>query len=135
MSGHIFFNDRWPGFDDGVYAGARMLEIISSSEEDDLFEHLPKLISTPEINIPTTDEDKFTIIDEFKKISNFEDGKIIDTDGIRVEFDDGWGLLRAANTSPVLVLRFEADSTKTLNEIKEMFKDTLRKIDAPLTDF
>ena len=84
MSGHIFFNDRWPGFDDGVYAGARMLEIISSSEEDDLFEHLPKLISTPEINIPTTDEDKFTIINEFKKISNFEDGKIIDIDGIIV---------------------------------------------------
>ncbi len=135
MSGHIFFNDRWPGFDDGVYAGARMLEIISSSEEDDIFKDLPKLVSTPEINIPTTDEDKFAIIDEFKEKSNFEGGNIIDIDGIRVEFDDGWGLLRASNTSPVLVLRFEADSAKTLNEIKEMFKDNLRKIDASLTDF
>ena len=112
-----------------------MLEIISSSEEDNIFKDLPKLVSTPEINIPTTDEDKFAIIDEFKEKSNFEGGNIIDIDGIRVEFDDGWGLIRASNTSPVLVLRFEADSTKTLNVIKEMFKGTLRKIDVSLTDF
>ncbi len=135
MSGHIFFNDRWPGFDDGVYAGARMLEILSLSESEDIFKSLPKLISTPEINIETTDEDKFSIINDFKKMSNFKDGKIIDIDGIRVEFDNGWGLLRASNTSPVLVLRFEADSLNTLNEIKERFKDTLHKIEPSLTNF
>tara|TARA_Y100001970_G_scaffold270799_1_gene365184 strand:- start:841 stop:2205 length:1365 start_codon:yes stop_codon:yes gene_type:complete len=135
MSGHIFFNDRWPGFDDGIYAGARMLEIISNSEDEDIFKALPKLISTPEINIQTTDEDKFSIIKEFKKISNFEDGKIIDIDGIRVEFDNGWGLLRASNTSPVLVLRFEADSENTLHHIKERFKNTLLKIEPSLINF
>ena len=135
MSGHIFFNDRWPGFDDGVYAGARMLEILAESEGEDIFNALPKLISTPEINLKTTDEEKFIIIDEFKKISNFEDCKIIDIDGIRVEFDNGWGLLRASNTSPVLVLRFEADSSNTLNYIKDRFKETLSKIDPSLTNF
>ena len=135
MSGHIFFNDRWPGFDDGVYAGARMLEILAESEGEDIFNALPKLISTPEINLKTTDEEKFIIIDEFKKISNFEDCKIIDIDGIRVEFDNGWGLLRASNTSPVLVLRFEADSSNALNYIKDRFKETLSKIEPSLTNF
>ncbi len=135
MSGHIFFNDRWPGFDDGVYAGARMLEILSHSEGEDIFKALPKLVSTPEINIKTTDEDKFSIIDDFKKMSNFEDGKIIDIDGIRVEFNNGWGLLRASNTSPVLVLRFEADSSKALDDIKDRFRDTLKKIEPSLTNF
>ncbi len=135
MSGHIFFNDRWPGFDDGIYAGARMLEILSCSANADIFSALPKLISTPEINIQTTDEDKFSIIEEFKKISNFEDGKIIDIDGIRVEFENGWGLLRASNTSPVLVLRFEADSENTLHNIKGRFKDTLSKIEPSLINF
>ena len=135
MSGHIFFNDRWPGFDDGVYAGARMLEILSYSKNEDIFETLPKLISTPEINIETTDEEKFSIVDDFKKLSNFKDGKIIDIDGIRVEFENGWGLLRASNTSPVLVLRFEADSSNALRDIKERFKDTLHKIKPSLTNF
>ena len=135
MSGHIFFNDRWPGFDDGVYAGARMLEILSYSEGEDIFKALPKLVSTPEINIKTSDEEKFLIIDEFIKMSNFKDGKIIDIDGIRVEFDNGWGLLRASNTSPVLVLRFEADSSEALNNIKERFKNTLYKIEPSLANF
>ncbi len=135
MSGHIFFNDRWPGFDDGVYAGARMLEILSSSEGEDVFRALPKLVSTPEINIETSDEEKFSIIDNFMKMSNFEDGKIIDIDGIRVEFDNGWGLLRASNTSPVLVLRFEADSSEALSNIQERFKDTLYKIEPSLANF
>ena len=135
MSGHIFFNDRWPGFDDGVYAGARMLEIVSYAEGEDIFKALPKLVSTPEINIETSDEEKFLIIDEFIKMSNFKDGKIIDIDGIRVEFDNGWGLLRASNTSPVLVLRFEADSSEALNNIKERFKNTLYKIEPSLANF
>ena len=135
MSGHIFFNDRWPGFDDGVYAGARMLEILSNTEDEDIFKTLPKSVSTPEINIETTDEDKFSIIEEFKRLSNFIDCKIIDIDGIRVEFNNGWGLLRASNTSPVLVLRFEADSLETLESIKSRFKDTLNKIEPSLTNF
>ena len=135
MSGHIFFNDRWPGFDDGIYAGARMLEILSHSKDTDIFGSLPKLVSTPEINIESTDEEKFVIIDKFKKLCNFRDGKINDIDGIRVEFEEGWGLLRASNTSPVLVLRFEAQNSKSLTDIKEQFKDTLKKIDSSLADF
>ena len=123
------------GFDDGVYAGARMLEILSYSEGEDIFEALPKLVSTPEINIETSDEEKFSIIDDFIKMSNFKDGKIIDIDGIRVEFDNGWGLLRASNTSPVLVLRFEADSSEALSNIKGRFKDTLYKIEPSLANF
>ncbi len=102
---------------------------------EDIFNALPKLISTPEINLITTDEEKFIIIDEFKKISNFKDCKIIEIDGIRVEFDNGWGLLRASNTSPVLVLRFEADSSNSLNYIKDRFKEILSKIEPSLTNF
>ena len=135
MSGHIFFNDRWPGFDDGIYAGARMLEILSHSKDIDIFDSLPKLVSTPEINIETTDEEKFIIIDKFKKLCDFKDGMINDIDGIWVEFKEGWGLLRASNTSPVLVLRFEAQNSKSLTDIKEQFKDTLKKIDSSLADF
>ena len=88
MSGHIFFNDRWPGFDDGIYAGARMLEILANSEED-IFASIPSMVSTPEINIKSTDEEKFEIVEKFKSNSNFDNANIISIDGIRVEFDRG----------------------------------------------
>ena len=106
MSGHIFFNDRWKGFDDGIYAGARMLEIIASEDTKDIFSELPNMVSTPELNVPTSDEEKFYLVEEFIKKTDFSNAKIIDIDGIRVEYEKGWGLLRASNTSPVLVLRF-----------------------------
>ena len=83
MSGHIFFNDRWPGFDDGIYAGARMLEIIANSEQDDPFVTVPNMLSTPEINIPAADEEKFQIVKTFIENSNFSDAKIVSIDGIR----------------------------------------------------
>ena len=121
MSGHIFFNDRWPGFDDGIYAGARMLEIISNSENNDPFATVPNMLSTPEINIPAADEEKFQIVETFIENSNFNDAKIVSIDGIRVEFEKGWGLLRPSNTSPCLVLRFEAETYDDLNKIKEIF--------------
>ena len=121
MSGHIFFNDRWPGFDDGIYAGARMLEIIANSEQDDPFVSVPNMLSTPEINIPASDEEKFQIVETFIENSNFSDAKIVSIDGIRVEFKKGWGLLRPSNTSPCLVLRFEAETNDDLNKIKEIF--------------
>ena len=121
MSGHIFFNDRWPGFDDGIYAGARMLEIIANSEQDDPFVTVPNMLSTPEINIPAADEEKFQIVKTFIENSNFSDAKIVNIDGIRVEFEKGWGLLRPSNTSPCLVLRFEAETNDDLNKIKEIF--------------
>ena len=136
MSGHIFFNDRWPGFDDAIYSGARMLEIISNQEEGvDLFDSLPQLTSTPEINIETEDEKKFGYVEEFKSLMNFPEADVLDIDGVRVEFDYGWGLLRASNTSPVLVLRFEAINEDNLEKIKEKFRNVLGKIDPQLKKF
>ena len=135
MSGHIFFNDRWPGFDDGIYAGARMLEIIASSEEENIFDSIPKMFSTPEINVSSTDEEKFQIVEQFKNNYNVENANIIDIDGIRIEFEKGWGLLRASNTSPVLVLRFEAETEVELIKIKNMFLENLKSIKADIEEF
>ncbi|URQ66771.1 phosphomannomutase/phosphoglucomutase [SAR86 cluster bacterium] len=135
MSGHIFFNDRWPGFDDGIYAGARMLEIIANSEQDDPFVTVPNMLSTPEINIPAADEEKFQIVKTFIENSNFSDAKIVNIDGIRVEFEKGWGLLRPSNTSPCLVLRFEAETNDDLNKIKEIFYIGLKRIKPNINKF
>ena len=135
MSGHIFFNDRWPGFDDGIYAGARMLEIIADSAERDVFESIPNLVSTPEINIAAADSRKFHIVDKFIRDSKFENANTIDIDGIRVEFEKGWGLLRASNTSPFLVLRFEAETEEDLEAMKEMFYLNLKKIEPNIDRF
>ena len=135
MSGHIFFNDRWPGFDDGIYAGARMLEIIANSEQEDSFVTVPNMLSTPEINIPAADEEKFQIVKTFIENSNFNDAKIVSIDGIRVEFEKGWGLLRPSNTSPCLVLRFEAETNDDLNKIKEIFYLGLKSIKPNINKF
>ena len=136
MSGHIFFNDRWPGFDDALYAGARLLEILSSTNEgQNVFNLLPKLTSTPEINVPAKDEEKFLFVEKFKSLINFPDAEIIEIDGVRVEFKYGWGLLRASNTSPLLVLRFEAINKEKLEEIKEQFRKVLAKVGPNLIGF
>ena len=136
MSGHIFFNDRWPGFDDALYAGARLLEILSSTNEgQNVFNLLPKLTSTPEINVPAKDEEKFVFVEKFKSLINFPDAEIIEIDGVRVEFKYGWGLLRASNTSPLLVLRFEAINKEKLEEIKEKFREVLAKVGPDLIGF
>ena len=136
MSGHIFFNDRWPGFDDAIYAGARMLEIISNlSESGDIFKDLPQLVSTPEINIETNDEEKFKIVEDFISKVNFKNCTSILIDGVRIESESGWGLLRASNTTPNLVLRFEADSDENLELIKDNFRKTLSEINPDLGDF
>ena len=135
MSGHIFFNDRWPGFDDGIYAGARILEIIAESKDNNVFSTIPNIVSTPEINISAADEKKFNIVEEFIKNSVFVDANIVDIDGIRVEFSKGWGLLRASNTSPFLVLRFEAETDIDLEEIKNIFYENLKNIMNDLEKF
>ena len=135
MSGHIFFNDRWKGFDDGIYAGARMLEIIASEDTKDIFSELPNMVSTPELNVPTSDEGKFYLVEEFIKKTDFSNAKIIDIDGIRVEYEKGWGLLRASNTSPVLVLRFEAETEDDLNHIKTIFYENLKRIEPDIENF
>jgi len=129
MSGHIFFNDKWHGFDDGHYSGVRIIEMISKENESisAMNEKLPKLYSTPELNIDVTDDDKFKIIEKFAKNCQL-DGEKITIDGLRINFQNGWGLLRASNTTPKLVLRFEGDSGESLKSIKESFLNELSRI-------
>ena len=131
MSGHIFFNDEWYGFDDGHYSAFRLIEIIKNSESSigALFNELPKAYSTPEININIDEDKKFKIVEDFVLQSEFGEGEKITIDGLRVNFDDGWGLLRASNTTPKLVLRFEANSPERLNEIRTIFLNQLKTID------
>jgi len=129
MSGHIFFNDKWYGFDDGHYSGARIIELIWKRNESisEINEKLPKSFSTPELNIDVTDEVKFKIIEDFSSQCSLE-GEKITIDGLRINFDNGWGLLRASNTTPKLVLRFEGDSMDSLNKIKDAFLNELSRI-------
>ena len=129
MSGHIFFNDKWHGFDDGPYSGARAIEIISNSDKSisDLIAVLPKSFSTPELNIVVSDKTKFDIVESFAKDCSLK-GEKITIDGLRINFDNGWGLIRASNTTPKLVLRFEGDSLKDMEEIKSKFISELSRI-------
>jgi phosphomannomutase/phosphoglucomutase len=130
MSGHIFFKERWFGFDDGIYSAARLLEILSqeSVSAEDLFETFPNDISTPEINIKVTDVTKFSIIEALEKDAQWGDAKLTTIDGVRVDYPKGWGLVRASNTTPVLVLRFEAETEAELQRIKDVFHTELKKV-------
>jgi phosphomannomutase len=135
MSGHIFFKERWFGFDDGLYSAARMLEIISKREEASsvVFAELPDSYNTPELQIQfKQDGAHYTFMDQFKQNSNFGDAQVITIDGMRVNYADGWGLIRPSNTTPSLVLRFEANNQDTLNEIQAKFKEELLKQDSSL---
>tara|TARA_Y100000768_G_scaffold70574_1_gene49706 strand:- start:1882 stop:3273 length:1392 start_codon:yes stop_codon:yes gene_type:complete len=132
MSGHIFFNDKWYGFDDGIYSGARMLEIISKNNNPscEIFNSFPKSFVTPEINIMVNkDGIQHDFMKRFINLARFDGAKIITIDGLRAEFDDGWGLLRASNTTSCLVMRVEAESKKRLTEIKDEFFQQIKKID------
>lgn len=131
---HFFIKDRWFGFDDGIYAAARVVEILSNlphyaSEE---FASFPILVSTPEIKIPVAETRKFALMDKILKHADFTNAKMILIDGLRVEFPDGWGLVRASNTSPALLLRFEADTRQRLKEIQALFKALIRSADTSL---
>ena len=129
MSGHIFFNDRWYGFDDGVYSGARIIELIFKTKKSisNLNKQLPALFSTPELNIKVSDEKKFEIVKKFVANCTLE-GEKISIDGLRVNFDNGWGLLRASNTTPMLVMRFEGNTKENLIKIKNKFIKELSRI-------
>lgn len=133
MSGHMFFVDRWFGFDDAIYAACRMLEIVENSATplSKHLEDLPPLISTPEIRVDCPDDIKFKLVreavEEFK-----QDYKVIDIDGARIEFEDGWGLVRASNTQPVLVMRFEATSQKRLDEIRKIIEEKVAELRSSL---
>ena len=137
MSGHIFFQERWFGFDDGIYAAARLLEILSQDRRDaeHVFSAFPNDIATPEINIPVTEQSKFSIIERLQRDGVWGEGNITNLDGVRVDYPKGWGLVRASNTTPVLVLRFEAETEQELERIKEVFRaqlySTVPNLDLP----
>ncbi|NVJ58942.1 MAG: phosphomannomutase/phosphoglucomutase [Gammaproteobacteria bacterium] len=133
-SGHIFFKERWYGFDDALYTAARLLEILAGDvrSSTEVFESLPNAEVTPELNVPISDSRKFDFVKKLSKLGQFPKGQVITTDGIRVDFDDGWGLVRASNTTPNLVIRFEADSQEGLNRIQELFRDQIMAIDSSL---
>ena len=136
MSGHIFFQERWYGFDDGIYGAARLLEILSRQDvdADAFFARYPQDVGTPEININVTDETKFDLVERLAREGDFgEDGVKTTLDGIRVDYADGWGLCRASNTTPVLVLRFEGKSDEALARIRARFADALQQVDPALT--
>jgi phosphomannomutase/phosphoglucomutase len=124
MSGHVFFKERWYGFDDGLYAGARLLEILSQvSDPGAALEGLPDAICTPELHIQTAEGENYALMDKLKANARFAGAlEIITIDGLRVEYADGFGLARSSNTTPVIVLRFEAESAAALKRIQEDFR-------------
>jgi len=124
MSGHVFFKERWYGFDDGMYAGARLLEILSRGKDPSAILHaLPDAINTPELQIKLNEGENYTLIAELQKSARFENPREINTiDGLRVEYADGFGLARSSNTTPVIVLRFEADNAAALKRIQDDFR-------------
>jgi phosphomannomutase/phosphomannomutase/phosphoglucomutase len=134
MSGHLFFKDRWYGFDDALYSACRLLEIIGASSltVSEQFQAIPNSINTPEIKIDISEEDKFVFIKRFAEQADFSDARIIDIDGLRVECAKGWGLLRASNTTPCLVARFEANDLSSLKEIQALFKQQMQRVDKDL---
>jgi len=134
MSGHIFFKERWHGFDDGIYSAARLLELLAMEtlDADSLFNTLPNDVSTPEINIKVTEATKFPLMEALQAKANFEGADISTIDGIRADYSDGWGLVRASNPTPVLVLRFEAESQQAIDRIQLDFRDLLLSVDSTL---
>ncbi len=133
-SGHVFFKERWYGFDDALYTAARLLEVLSADTRNsaDIFKALPESVTTPEINIKISDERKFDFINQLSTQGVFGEGKIIDIDGVRVEYQDGWGLVRASNTTPNLVMRFEGNDMETIDRIKKIFRQQMLMVDNSL---
>lgn len=130
LSGHIFIKDRWYGFDDGMYATARLLEIMTLRDQDidSMFASFPRLPATPEILVPVDEQQKFGIVKALIERGDFQNGKAVTLDGLRVEFSKGWGLVRASNTSAALTLRFEAEDEEVIGQMKMLFKRELTKV-------
>ena len=130
MSGHIFFDDRYFGFDDAIYSSCRLLEILSKSDKplSEMLSDVPKMYSTPEIRMKCPEEIKFKAVEELTEYFKSSGYDVVDIDGARITFEDGWGLVRASNTQPVLVLRFEAASEKRRDEIRNLIEGRLDKV-------
>jgi len=134
MSGHIFYKDRWFGFDDALYAGARLLEIIAAQSEDTdtLFASIPNSVNTPELKVYMADSEKFSFMQQLIENADFNPAELVTIDGLRANFIDGWGLVRPSNTTPCLVLRFEAETDEVLERIKAIFRQNLLTTNADL---
>lgn len=134
LSGHIFFNDHWFGFDDGIYVAARLLELLAQEAEpaSAVFARLPELISTPELQLPMQEGEPEQLMQRLATNIHFADVRVFDVDGLRLEFPEGWALLRASNTTPMLVIRFEARDAGSLLDLQERIRHWLAQIDATL---
>ena len=130
MSGHVFLGDRYLGFDDGVYVCCRFVEIMSKMDKpvSRFLEDQPHMFNTPEMHVTSTDAEKFNVVDRVRKSFVDEGYDVNDIDGMRITFDDGWALCRASNTTPVLVLRFEAETEERLHEIQKLVEDRIAKL-------
>ena len=135
MSGHIFFKERWYGFDDALYTAGRLLEILSKDNRlvFDIFAELPDSLNTPELNVSFEEGEHFKFMEQLVQQSQFPGAKVTTIDGIRVDFDDGWGLVRASNTTPSLVIRFEAENQQALERIQAQFRAAIWAVDSHLT--
>ncbi|WP_320822287.1 phosphomannomutase/phosphoglucomutase, partial [Reinekea sp.] len=134
MSGHFFYQHRWYGFDDALYTACRLIEILAGQEEtlDALMRELPVDVETPELTIVSSDERKFRVIEALQRNAQFPGGQMSDIDGVRVDFEDGWGLVRASNTAAKLTCRFAANNEETLHNIQAIFKQQLLAVDSQL---
>ncbi|PZQ17437.1 MAG: phosphomannomutase/phosphoglucomutase [Rhodanobacter denitrificans] len=136
MSGHFFFKERWYGFDDGIYAAARLMEILAGDLDErtpkEIFDALPNSVSTPELKIPMQEGQTHRFIATFQSKARFDGARLTTIDGVRADWPDGWGLVRASNTTPVLVLRFDADSADALRRIQDAFRTQLLAIEPEL---
>jgi len=134
MSGHIFFRERWYGFDDALYTAARLLEIVSATERstEEIFGDLPDTVNTPELNIQFAEGEHYAFMDQLKQQATFDGAEMNSIDGVRADYPNGWGLVRPSNTTPVLVLRFEADSENDIRHVQNAFRQELLKVQPDL---
>lgn len=134
MSGHIFFKERWYGFDDALYSAARLLEILSKDNRpvSEIFGEIPNSVNTPELGIKFAEGEHHKFMQSFVESAKFEGAQLTTIDGLRADFDDGWGLVRASNTTPSLVIRFEADSKSALEEIQSKFRTAMMAVDSTI---
>jgi phosphomannomutase/phosphoglucomutase len=132
FSGHLCIVENWYGFDDAIFSAGRLLQLLSqtAASADERFAKYPVTVTTPEIKIQTSEEHKFEVMQKLAEVGDFGSGEMTQIDGIRVDFDNGWGLIRPSNTSPVLSLRFEADTEADLQQIQNLFQDQLHKVDS-----
>ena len=130
LSGHVYFRDRWPGFDSGLYAGLRMLEILSNTDKtcEELLDGVNEYYSTEELKFKSSDNTKFQIVDKIKEYALNKNYEILDIDGVKVLFDDGWALVRASNTGPNITARFEANTTERLEQLQDEFVTLINKL-------